>query len=490
VVHGPRLEEETSLQQPGSEPVRPARAPPDEVGPSAPARENGDGGKARPAAREHEAAAGPEAADYTDAEGGSGGLTIALVGLLALVRGLMAVWAGEQEGLQAVRLFQRARRIAVPHASAGLESANQGRLVHVQGLTATAEVLRDPLFGIEVKDALKLRRKVEMFQWTEHAETVERDLPGGGKEQATTYSYRTGWHPVPVESWRFQGHQGPRHSNPQMPIISEELWAREATLGKFRLPTRLVGQVCKYTPCTELAPESAGLTVEHGGHKFTQAVVEGTLYLVSRGAAAPPEIGDLRVRFERAPCEEVSVLAVQAEDAFRPMKVTDRIDSDGRICFDEEPDPESCGCTGLLCCLPGRRRATEAEQEEVFMVTSGRKTARQMLWTAEGAMPRPRRWPNLSGLLCTILGLGLLGSVVPGAFQAIPYAGRLIESFGLVAVWATALVLGAATGYATAALAWFQARPCRALLWLFAAAAVGFAPYLYRYWQSVNPAVA
>src|SRR6266545_951095 len=44
--------------------------------------------------------------------------------------------------------------------------ANDGCLVHVQGLVDTKETLADPLFGVAVQ-ALRLRRVVETYQWRE-----------------------------------------------------------------------------------------------------------------------------------------------------------------------------------------------------------------------------------------------------------------------------------------------------------------------------------
>uniref|UniRef100_A0A7S0AX54 Uncharacterized protein n=1 Tax=Pyrodinium bahamense TaxID=73915 RepID=A0A7S0AX54_9DINO len=428
--------------------------------------------------------AGREGDEDAANSGGEGSLALGTLGLLALVRGLLAVWAGEQEGLRGPRLFQRARRIAVQRASAlKVEPMNQARLVHVHGTTATDEtdVLRDPIFGIEVRNTLKLRRKVEMFQWSEHAETVLRELPGGVKEQVRTYSYRAGWHPAPVESWKFQGHQGRRHSNPGMTFAGYEWQAQQATLGNFKLPGQLVGQVSNYVPCTDLAPTETDLSEAYGGQAFKQALVEGTMYLVSRSPTEPHEIGDVRVSFERVPCEEATVLAVQEKDGFKALRAADRIDGNGRVCSEEEdPCMGGSSCLGCLCCLPSDQ-ASAAEDEEVFIIMPGKKSARQMLLAAESSQRRQRRWPNLIGLLCIVVGLGLLGSVAPVLFQAIPYVGAWIEPIGAPAIWATALILGLVLGYAVAELAWLQVRPCRALLLLLAATAAGLAPWLYRY---------
>ena len=50
--------------------------------------------------------------------------------------------------------------------SATVESANEGKLVHLSGLATTTETLRDDIFGLEAT-ALRLKRNVEMLQWKE-----------------------------------------------------------------------------------------------------------------------------------------------------------------------------------------------------------------------------------------------------------------------------------------------------------------------------------
>lgn len=47
---------------------------------------------------------------------------------------------------------------------------NEGKLVHLSGRASTEETLTDPVFGVS-ENALRLRRKVEMYQWQEHSES-------------------------------------------------------------------------------------------------------------------------------------------------------------------------------------------------------------------------------------------------------------------------------------------------------------------------------
>merc|ERR1712176_1636882 len=106
--------------------------------------------------------------------------------------------------------------------------------------------------------------------------------------------------------------------------------------------------------------------------------VEGTLYMLSGNPSAPPEIGDMRVSFQRIPCGEATVLAVQNGDSFVPMKWTARLGEGHRVALggeaeDLDSDPEllgGCVCCSAPCTCIGK---TVAVNEEVFQIAPGRR---------------------------------------------------------------------------------------------------------------------
>src|SRR4029079_8963556 len=98
-----------------------------------------------------------------------------------------------------VRSLQPARSLgegegAVVEVGANpVESANQGRLVHVTGPTSVAGPLRDGEFGVAIK-RVRVVRKVEMYQWKETKEEETRNRIGGCQDTVTTYKYAKGWY--------------------------------------------------------------------------------------------------------------------------------------------------------------------------------------------------------------------------------------------------------------------------------------------------------
>ena len=97
--------------------------------------------------------------------------------------------------------------------SASVDPANDGKLVYVSGdLTARAP-LADQEFGVSA-NALRLVRKVEMYEWMEESKTERRDKLGGGEEEVKTYTYHRVWSDRYEDSSRFKHSDG--HENPQM----------------------------------------------------------------------------------------------------------------------------------------------------------------------------------------------------------------------------------------------------------------------------------
>ena len=80
---------------------------------------------------------------------------------------------------------------------------NNLKLVHVSGNATTDEVLTDPTFGVSAT-AIRLGRKVEMYQWNEvKNSSTQKDL-GGSNETTTTYSYVKKWSDDPIDSTKFK----------------------------------------------------------------------------------------------------------------------------------------------------------------------------------------------------------------------------------------------------------------------------------------------
>src|SRR5437868_13646566 len=113
----------------------------------------------------------------------------ALIGVLLVIGSIVLLWWNEGRAVDAIRaLDQGARQRAEAHATA-VDPANNNKLVHLSGAMTTRAPARDTAFGIGGDDLLRLKRTVEMFQWTEQKTTRSQKNFGGSETTETTYSY-------------------------------------------------------------------------------------------------------------------------------------------------------------------------------------------------------------------------------------------------------------------------------------------------------------
>jgi hypothetical protein len=218
------------------------------------------------------------------------GIVLALAGV-----GLL-VW---NEGRSVARLHTiAAGRDAVVEADpARVDSGPPDRLLHLIG-EAGGDRVADPDFAVALA-ALRLDRKVEMYQWVEQ----KRNRDGG-----TEYTYSREWRDSPQHG--FTHPVG--HENPGMPYRSARFYAGKPALGGYTLSRALLDEMTAAEPVAPAAvavPRLPALTV-----------LDGRLH---SGAPAAPQVGDLRVGFTAVANQTVSVLAAAANGALVPFRTAD-----------------------------------------------------------------------------------------------------------------------------------------------------------------------
>lgn len=302
------------------------------------------------------------------------------------------------------------------------DPANEGRLVHVAGPLRVPGTLRDPEFGVTAEGAVRLVRSVEMFQWEEERRSETRTTLGGGQETVTTYSYRQVWSPRPIDSSRFQQPQG--RQNPPFRYQPATQTAPEGTIGGFRLAEAQLSGIGETRP----VPLQQGQVTLPFGAQLRDGVVE-----ISQGFGGPPQIGDMRIRFQVARADQATVLAAQRGDGFAPYQT-------------QAGDRLMMTATGIV---PAAEMIRQAEQANTLMTWGIRAGGALLMMIGFGMILAPFR---------------VLADVVP-LFGSIVGAGT-----GLIG-----LILTAILAPLTIAIAWFAYRPVvgAIVLALGIAAAVG-----------------
>jgi len=229
-----------------------------------------------------------------------------VVGLVLIVIGIGLLFWNEGRAVKAFKTLKEGRGLVTDVASDAVDSANNGKLVHISAAAVTDETLVDEDFGVSAS-AIRLRRDVEMFQWKENKSSETRKKLGGGEETVTTYTYIKAWSNMLNDTANFQEPSG--HENPsELPYSSMTLDAERVAAGAFHLSPDLISQLSdfKHLPVRD-EPEGSqwpeGARADKGG-----------IYLGAN--PAQPQVGDARIKFSVVEQGPVSVVAAQNGDTF------------------------------------------------------------------------------------------------------------------------------------------------------------------------------
>jgi transmembrane protein TMEM43 len=157
----------------------------------------------------------------------------AVVAVLLVIGSIVLLWWNEGRAVEAIRALDQGARQLVEANATAVDPANNNKLVHLSGAMTTPAPARDTAFGVGGDDLLRLRRNVEMFQWTEQKSTRSQKNLGGSETTETTYSYHKEWSDHPVDSGHFREAGG--HRNPPMPIHSATIDSQDVQLGSYRV---------------------------------------------------------------------------------------------------------------------------------------------------------------------------------------------------------------------------------------------------------------
>ncbi|MBF0355875.1 MAG: TMEM43 family protein [Alphaproteobacteria bacterium] len=223
----------------------------------------------------------------------------AFVGLILFIASFVLLYWNEGRAVDAIIALDAVSKQVVSVSAEVVDPSNEGRLIHLSGLVDVASNLVDPAFHVTAPNAIRLERRVEMFQWRENKETKTEKKMGGGETETTTYNYVKEWSDELIDSSSFERQQG--HANPAMPYQSKIFDVKSARLGGFTLDQSQITQLSNFEP----------LSVEAEDGKLPRGFRQEGEYLYRGKAPDQPQIGDLRVTFHNVPVQTISVIAQQ-----------------------------------------------------------------------------------------------------------------------------------------------------------------------------------
>ena len=332
-----------------------------------------------------------------------------LFGLALFAASFVVLWLNEGRAVRTEKGLHEGQGAVVEAPADRVEASLNQKLVHISARATTDEQLTDPDFLIAA-NAIKLRRKVEMYQWKEKKESETKKKVGGGSETRTTYTYEKTWSDDVIDS---SGFKEAGHDNPSAkPFESRESQAGHVALGAYTLSPSLIAKMDDYQPVPVSEQQLAKLPAETSA----KLKVRDNAFYAGNDPASP-QIGDTRITFSVVSPAEVSVVAKLAGTSFEPYRASSGLD------------------------IEMLKRGVVGAQA---MFESALKQNTILTWVL-----------RLVGFVLMFIGLALF-------FKPISVLGDVVPFFGSILAFGTGLfafVISAVLSVGTIAVAWIFYRP-------------------------------
>ena len=292
-------------------------------------------------------------------------------GLIMFCIGTALLWWNEGRTVKTEKMLEEVGGSYVEMENPNKKDASlDGELICASALATTEDSLSDAQFGVGAK-AIALHRRVEYYQWVESSEEKSEDKLGGKEVTTTTYTYSKKWVSTPVESSEFKDPAYQNKNTVLTTVEESDQYAENVSFGAYKLNETLIHRISS-SEGLDLAisedllkdlDKSAQVAYErfYGTKKTASKAVEQpaetTVLSDSAKAVADslkavndsiiknavnkkdfeyvhqagnvlyfgrvpgsPEVGDVRVTFEKVVPAKVTVMAVVDGDSFKPYK--------------------------------------------------------------------------------------------------------------------------------------------------------------------------
>lgn len=328
-------------------------------------------------------------------------------GILVIIAFPVLFW-NEGRAVKTRKDLNQGAKECIAANAASVDSANENKLIHISGMATANGSLSDSQFGVSA-EALKLKRKVEMYQWKENTETSSKKKLGGKEETTTTYTYEKVWSEGRIDSGKFEKPTG--HTNPSSSLSSQAWTATPINVGGFKLSKGLASQIDNFSALS--VPKPAKELADIDGRKVQ--FNNGQFYL---GASpSTPAIGDLKVSFQTAMPTDVSIIAQQNGDSFSPFT----------------------GDSGTT----------------INMLKIGQHTADSMFASAQAGNKTMTWILRVVGFFVMFIGFTLIFKPLSVVADVLPIAGDIVG----VGTGIVAFLLASALSLVTVSIAWIFYRP-------------------------------
>lgn len=357
-------------------------------------------------------------------------------GLLLFLIAFPLLFWNEGRAVKRAKALETGAGAVVSVQADKVDPANEGKLVHVTAKADTKDVLTDPLFKIS-STAIRLERRVEMYQWKQNESSKTEKQLGGGTKKTTVYTYEKVWSDKPVNSAYFKE---AGHENPGFPFESEKLRANHVTLGDFLLNDSLVDRLgdsrklpvpadYKLPAALSGKSDAAYVHVSRKSSAPSQVSQEQPADNAGDAVLTEPAIGDLRISWYAVVPHEVSIVARQTGKTFSAYPVG---------------------------------------SESILLIADSVQSAEAMFQSAQSANSAMTWFLRIAGLVMMYVGLSCVLRPLSVLMDVIPFLGDLIGA-GISLI---SFLIALPCTLVTIAVAWIYYRPLLGIGLLVVAAAL------------------
>ncbi len=360
-----------------------------------------------------------------------------VIGIAIFLASFVVLWKNEGCSVRQYRTISEGRGAVVPAEATSVDKDNDGKLVLMSATAETTDTVADPLLKVSAT-GIRLERKVEMYQWVEKTETRTKKNLGGSETKETDYTYTREWRSSPVDSSKFneRGRQEGK-VNPPMTIGSDKWFAKDVSLGAFRLPATLIEKIPGATDIsldsTNLAalPEDLRSRASLQGNAIYIKGLPSATPIVNEGTTAGEQIGDMRISFSLVEPSAVTVLAQQKDDTFQ---------------------------------------AYQTKNNPLFQLRAGMLGPDEFFAKMEGENKAKTWLLRILGFAMMVIGISMLLKPLEVLADVIPLLGNIVGA----GVFIISLLVALPLSLSTVAVAWIYYRPLLGIpLFIVSAVLVG-----------------
>ena len=361
-------------------------------------------------------------------------------GILLFIAGTVLLWWNEGRAVKTTKMLNEAEKAYVEMENPSkIDATLDGELVCATAVATTQDSLIDARFGFGAT-AISLERAVEYYQWVEHAESKSEDKLGGKQVTTTTYTYTKEWVSSPVPSQDFKDPDYQNKNSVLTIVDSQTQWAQNVSFGAYKLNESLIHCISSREPVALAIDENILKGIDEGISRIQKkdslsyVHQDGNMLYIGR-VPSSPEVGDVRITWEKVVPAKVTIISQVNGDTFKPFKA-----KNGKT---------------FQTLVMGKKDASEIFESE-------HSSNKMLLWVF-----------RILGILLVITGLKGIFNFLETILKVVPFLANILGwGVGLVCT-----VVGLVWSLIVIALAWVTYRPVLGisllvlaafLVWVFA----------------------